>query len=98
MSTSPNEIVFNLTIDTQDIRARYRPDYISGNEPYAVLEFISPHEPRRPKTMSTSGYSSFFAPTREIESAPSIERYACIVALLLGRDYLALKPSKRGDA
>jgi hypothetical protein len=37
MSTSPNEIVFNLTIDTQDIRARYRSDYISGNELYAVL-------------------------------------------------------------
>jgi hypothetical protein len=95
MSTLPKAIVFSLTIDAQEIRVRYRPNYIGGAEPQAVLEFISPHEPRRPTPMSTSGYSSFIAPTREIESAPSIETYACIVALLLGRD-LARKSSKRG--
>lgn len=94
MPTSPTEIVFTLTIDQQDIRVRYRPDHIDGSEPYAILEFMSAHDPRQPIPVSDSGYCSFFAPTREIEAAPSVERYASMVALLLGRD-LALRVSKR---
>ena len=45
-----------------------------------------PHEPRRPIAVSEKGYRSYFAPMREIDSAPSVEEYACMVVLLLARE------------
>ena len=77
------ETAFTLTIDAQEIRVRYRPYFIDGRDPYAILEFLSPHEPRRPISVSITGYRSFFAPMDEIEAAPSIEKYACMVVLVL---------------
>jgi hypothetical protein len=79
-----NQIVFNLTIDAQDISVRYRPYHIGGIEPYAILEFSSPYHPRRP--IPVSRYCSFFAPMHQVEAAPSIEKYACMVALILGQE------------
>ena len=84
MTNSPQpDQTFVLTIDAQDIAVRYRPYYIAGHDPYAMLEFTSPHEPRSRTPVSESGYRSFFAPMDEITAAPSIETYACMVAALL---------------
>jgi hypothetical protein len=83
MMNAQSETVFTLTIDTQEMRVRYRPYHIGGSEPYAILEFISPHQPRREIPVSASGYRTFFAPMSEIEDAPNVEQYACMVALLL---------------
>jgi hypothetical protein len=80
---SQMETVFTLTIDAQDIKVRYRPYFIDGRDPYAILEFSSPHQPRRPISVSTTGYRSFFAPMDEIEAAPSIQKYASMVVLVL---------------
>jgi hypothetical protein len=80
------ETVFTLTIDAQEIRVRYRPYFIDGVDPYAILEFSSPHQPRRPISVSVTGYRSFFAPMGEIEAAPSIQKYACMVVLLLAAE------------
>ncbi len=87
MNASQQESVFTLTIDDQQIRVRYRPNHIGGREPYAILEFSSPHQPRRRIPVSATGYRSFFAPMDEIEAAPSIEKYACMVALLLAAEF-----------
>ena len=90
MTNAPHsETTFTLTIDDQEIRVRYQPYGVGGRDPYAILEFTSPHEPRRPIPVSRKGYSSFFAPMPEIEAAPSIEKYACMVALLLARELRA---------
>jgi hypothetical protein len=86
MNASTPETVFTVTIDAQEIRVRYRPHHIGGRDPYAILEFSSPHQPRRPIPVSPTGYRSFFAPMNEIEAAPSIEKYAAFVALILGRE------------
>lgn len=61
----------------------WRVGYSGCRDPYAILEFSSPHEPRRPISVSVTGYRSFFAPMDEIEAAPSIEKYACMVLLVL---------------
>jgi len=89
MTNAAPETTFTLTIDDQQIRVRYRPYFIGGHDPYAILQFTSPHEPRRPIPVSPKGYSSFFAPMSEIHDAPSIETYACMVALLLARELRA---------
>ena len=81
--TIPTPTVFTVTINEQEIRVRYRPHHIGGRDPYAMLEFTSMHEPRLPIPLSNHGYSSFFAPMREIEAAPSVEIYAAMVAVLL---------------
>jgi len=77
------ETTFTLSIDGQDIVVRYRPRFIDGPDPYAIIEFTSPHEPRRRIPLSETGYRSFFAPMHEVEHAPSVERYASVVALVL---------------
>jgi hypothetical protein len=83
MNTTQPETLFTLTIHDQEIRVRYQPHCIGGRDPYAILEFSSPHQPRRAIPVSRSGYRSFFAPMHEIEAAPSLEKYACMVALVL---------------
>lgn len=94
-----HETVFTVTIDAQEIRVHYRPYHIDGNESYAVLEFSSPHQPRRAIPVSPTGYRSFFAPMEEIEAAPSIERYACFVALILGHEVTrSLRKSRLGSS
>jgi len=93
-----HETVFTVTIDAQEMRVRYRPYHIGGIEPYAIIEFSSPHQPRREIPVSPSGYRSFFAPMDEIEAAPSIEKYACMVALILGQEItLSLGKSAHGS-
>ena len=87
MTNAPQqESVFTVTIDDQEIRVRYRPNHIGGRDPYAILEFSSPQQPRRPIPVSERGYRSFFAPMREVEAAPSVERYAGLVAVILARE------------
>jgi len=85
-NSSQSEQTFILIIDAQDFAVRYRPNYIGGHDPYAMLEFTSPHEPRRRTPVSENGYRSFFAPMGEIADAPSIETYAGLVALLLAAE------------
>jgi hypothetical protein len=85
-TASQPESVFTVTIDAEEIRVRYRPNYIGGIDPYAIFEFVSPHDPRRRTPISESGYRSFFAPMQEISVAPSIEKYACMVALVLAAE------------
>jgi hypothetical protein len=92
--TAPPETVFTLTIDAQEIRVRYRPNHIGGRDAYAILEFISPHQPRRRTPVSESGYRSFFAPMRDIEAASSIEIYAGMVAVVLSAECRAT-PNRR---
>lgn len=75
--------VFTLTIDAQEMEVSYWPDYISGLAPHAMIEFRSPHEPRRRIPVSETGYRSYFAPKHEIEAAPSVEEYAHAVAQAL---------------
>ena len=70
------ESIFTLTIDAQEMQVSYWPEYIGGIAPHALIEFRSPHEPRRRIPVSETGYKSYFAPTHEIEAAPSIEEYA----------------------
>jgi hypothetical protein len=89
------ETLFTLTIDAQEIRVRYRPYFIDGFDPYAILEFSSPHQPRRPISVSATGYRSFFAPMHEIEDAPSIEKYACMVVLVLAGEAAVSSPLTR---
>ena len=89
-NAAQSEKTFTLTIDAEDITVRYRPHHIDGTDPYAILEFTSPHHPRRRIPLSENGYRSFFAPMREIEAAPSVEHYACIVALILAREVASL--------
>jgi hypothetical protein len=95
-----HETVFTVTVDAQEMRVRYRPYHIGGIEPYAILEFSSPHEPRRPIPVSPRGYRSFFAPMHEVEAAPNIEKYACLVALVLGQEITLRfgKPAPNGRA
>ena len=80
------ETSFILTIDAQDIEVRYRRHCIEGSDAYAILEFTSPHQPRRAIPVSKTGYRSFFAPMHEIDAAPSVEDYACAVALALASE------------
>lgn len=82
-NTVPSETIFTLTIDAEDISVRYRPNYTKGIDPYAVLEFRSPYEPRRRIPVSETGYRSHFAPMHAIKAAPSVEEYALSVALTL---------------
>lgn len=69
------ESVFTLTIDAQEMKVSYWPDYIGGFAPHAMIEFQSPHEPRRRIPVSETGYRSYFAHTHEIEAATSVEDY-----------------------
>jgi hypothetical protein len=82
IATQP-ETVFTLTIDAQEMNVRYWPDYISGLAPHALIEFRSPHEPRRRIPVSETGYRSYFAPKHEIEASPTVEDYIRAVALAL---------------
>jgi hypothetical protein len=82
-NAAQSEQTFVLTIDAQEIRVRYQPNYIGGTDPYALIEFTSPHEPRRRIPVSETGYRSFFAPMCEIEAAPSLEKYTGLVAMFL---------------
>jgi len=91
-NAAPSDQTFVLTINAEAIAVRYRPNYISGHDPYAMLEFTSPHEPRRRIPVSENGYRSFFAPMDEVAAAPSIEKYASMVALVL-----ATESSRAGD-
>jgi hypothetical protein len=91
------ETVFTLTIDAQDVTVRYQPNHIDGPEPYAIIEFTNPHEERRRIPLSKTGYRSFFAPMREIEHAPSVERYASLVALVLVQE-VSLSSSRSDKA
>jgi len=95
MTNAQSETVFTVTLSAQEVRVRYRPYYIGGLDPYAVLEFTSPHHPRRRIPLSETGYRSFFAPMREIENAPTVEQYACMVALLLLQELST--PSRKSD-
>jgi hypothetical protein len=81
-SDRQQEITFTLTIDAQEMRVRYRPDYFTSVG-YAHFEFTSPHEPKRRIPVSETGYRSHFAPMWEIRAAPSVEDYARAVALML---------------
>jgi hypothetical protein len=81
-ATQPEE-VFTLTIDAQQMNVHFRPGYIGGLDPYALIEFTSPYEPRRRIPVSETGYRSYFAPMHEIEAAPSVEEYTRMVALAL---------------
>jgi hypothetical protein len=90
------ETVFTVTIDAQEIRVRYRPNHIGGRDAYAILEFISPHQPRRGTPVSESGYRTFFAPMRDIETAPSIKIYAGMVAVVLSSERRAT-PNRRAS-
>ncbi len=85
-NASHPDTVFTLTIDGQEMTVRYWPYCIDGLDPYAVLEFISPHQPRRCIPVSATGYRTFFAPMAEVESAPSIEKYVWMVALVLAAE------------
>jgi hypothetical protein len=80
---SQPETSFTLTIDAQEVRVRYQPNYIGGTDPYALIEFTSPHQPRRRIPVSETGHRSFFAPMWEIEAAPSLEKYTGLVATFL---------------
>lgn len=82
-ATSQPETVFTLTVDSQEMRVRYQPNFIGGIDPYALIEFTSPHEPPRRIPVSETGYRSFFAPMCEIEAAPSLEKYTVLVAAFL---------------
>jgi hypothetical protein len=77
------ESIFTLTIDAQEMNVSYWPDRISGLAPHAMIEFRSPHEPRRRIPVSETGYRSYFAPMHEIEAAPSVEEYVRAVAKAL---------------
>jgi hypothetical protein len=78
------EVRFTLTIEAQDMRVRYRPDYFTSAD-YGHFEFRSPHEPARRIPVSETGYCSHFSPMWQIREAPSVEEYARAVALLLMR-------------
>jgi hypothetical protein len=75
-----DEIIFTLTIEAQEMRVRYRPKYFEAAD-YGHFEFTSPHQPRRRIPVSETGYRSHFAPTWEVEAAPSVEEYARAVVL-----------------
>jgi hypothetical protein len=82
-NTSQLETVFTLTIDAQEIKVHYRPNYISGLAPHASIEFISPQEPRRRIPVSETGYRSYFAPMHEVAATPSIKEYTRMIAQAL---------------
>ncbi len=71
-ATSQSQATFTLTVDSQEMRVRYKPNYIGGTDPYALIEFTSPHEPPRRIPVSETGYRSFFAPMSEIEEPQAL--------------------------
>jgi hypothetical protein len=85
-ATSQSQATFTSTVDSQEMRVRYKPNYIGGTDPYALIEFTSPHEPPRRIPVSETGYRSFFAPMCEIEAAPSVEKYTGLVATFLANE------------
>jgi len=88
--------VFNLTVEGQEMRLRYTPNWWPGKYPYGHFEFLSPHEPRRRIPVSVTGYLSHFAPMAEIEAAPSPLDYAREVVLTLLREREG-RPAKAED-
>ena len=92
MTNAQSETVFTLTISAQEVRVRYRPHHIGGNEPYAILEFTSPNEPRCEIPVSESGYRTFFAPMSEIENAPT--RNQCRMVEEIAGQRLSSGPGK----
>ncbi len=77
-------ITFTLTIDAQEMRVQYTPDYFTSF-PVGRFQFFSPHEPRRRIPVSATGYKNHFVPMPEIEAAPNPEEYAHALALALIR-------------
>lgn len=73
-------ITFSLTVDAQEMRVRYQPNYFADT---GHFEFRSPHKPPRRIPISQTGYRSHFAGMEEIEAAPSPQEYARMVALEL---------------
>ena len=73
-------ITFSLTVDAQQMRVRYQPNYFADT---GHFEFRSPHKPPRRIPISQTGYRSHFASMEDIEAAQSPQEYARMVALAL---------------
>jgi hypothetical protein len=87
---------FKLTIEAQEMLVDYTPDYFTGSDPTALIEFRSPHQPPRRIPVSATGYRSHFAPMSAVEAEPSPEEYARVAALTFMRCAMK-KPERDAD-
>ncbi len=71
--TKPAKKVFLLTVDAQQMRVEYTPNYFDGQ---GHFEFRSPHSPACGIPVSETGYLSHFAPMIAIEAGQSVEAFA----------------------
>lgn len=76
------DLTFTLTIEAQEMTVQYWPNTFASPV-YVHFEFKSPQEPKRRIPVSETGYRSHFAPSWEVDAAPSVEEYASAVALSL---------------
>jgi hypothetical protein len=69
----PRKLAFVLTIEAQEMRVIFTPEYFAGQ---GHFEFHSPHNPPRRIPVSETGYRSHFAPMDEVRAAASPKDYA----------------------
>jgi hypothetical protein len=70
---------------------------MAGDDPTALFEFRSPHQPPRRIPVSATGYRSHFAPMAAIEAEPSPEEYARLAALAFIRCAMKKPARDAGD-
>ena len=84
MTITRQDMTFTLTIEAQEMVVHYWPNTFASPE-YVHFEFESPQKPPRRIPVSETGYRSHFAPSWEVDEAPSVEEYARAVVLVLMR-------------
>lgn len=72
----PKKKRFTLTVEGQEMRVSYTPNWSTGEFAYGHFEFESPFDPPRRIPVSETGYLSHFAPMGDIRTADSPLDYA----------------------
>ena len=70
------KLVFHLTVEAQEMRVVYTPNYTKGEYAMGHFEFESPHRPRRRIIVSETGYCSRFVAMEDVRAAKSPKAYA----------------------
>jgi hypothetical protein len=67
---------FTLSVEGQEMRVTYVPNWSTGEFAHGHFEFESPYDPPRRIPVSETGYLSHFAPMADISTAESPADYA----------------------
>lgn len=87
------KLAFSLTIEAQEMRVTYTPNYTKGDYAMGHFEFRSPHRPARRIIVSETGYLSRFVAMADVREAVSPKAYARELVLMSLR-----QASKNHDA